>query len=144
MHSILPSLLRGDPKASNSPRIFDQNESCSESYLNPKYILSKRATLKRWRLTVKKHNKTVKNAVFCILWRPTVSKRNAAQHWVLAHSKECHFYYTNRQRTFHCCLFENLQDFFFKRLKNTSKSRGKSQKIVSFLGIFKTCKGKIL
>ena len=34
-------VLRGDPKAGNSPRIFDQNESCSESYLNPKFIFSK-------------------------------------------------------------------------------------------------------
>ena len=120
---IMIIYLRGDPKASNSPRNFDQNKSCSESYLNPKYILSKRATLKRWRLTVKKHNKTVKKVVFCIVWRSIVTKPNMAQHWVLAHSKECQLYYLNRQRTFHFCLFENLQGFYFKRLKNTSKSR---------------------
>ena len=114
--------LRGNRQFEYRPRIFDQNESCSESYLNPKYILSKRATLKRWRLTVKKHNKTVKKVVFCIVWRPTVCKPNVAQHWVLAHSKECHFYYMNRQRTFNFCLFENLQDFFFKHLKNTLKT----------------------
>ena len=135
---------RGDRQSGYRPRIFDQNECCSKSYLNPKYILSKRATLKRWRLTVKKHNKTVKKVVFCIVWRCTVSKPNDAQHWVLAHSKECHFYCMKRQRTFHFCLFENLQDFFFKRLKNTSKSRGKSQKIVSFQGIFQKFKEKIL
>ena len=69
--------------------------------------------------TQSKNNKTMKNAVFCIVWRPTVSKPNAAQHWALAHSKERHFYYLNHQRTFHFHLFENLQNFFFKGLKNT-------------------------
>ena len=109
---------RGGDATGNCRRIFDQNKSCSKSYLNPKLIYRKSATLKRWRLTVKKHNKTVKTVVFCIVWRHTVCKPNVVQHWVLAHSKEGHFYYMNHQRTFHLHLFQNLQDFYFEGLRN--------------------------
>ena len=59
--------LRGGAGISNRVRIFDQNESCRESCLNLKLFWAKSATLKFRRLTVKKHNKTVKKAVFCIL-----------------------------------------------------------------------------
>ena len=135
---------RGGDATGNCRRIFDQNKSCSKSYLNPKLIYRKSATLKCWRLTVKKHNKTVKTVVFCIVWRHTVCKPNVVQHWVLAHSKEGHFYYMNRQRTFHFRLFENLQDFFFKRLKNTSKTYNFLAFFPTFWGIFQTFKEKIL
>ena len=136
--------LRGGAGISNRVRIFDQNESCSKSCLNPKLFWAKSATLKFRRLTVKKHNKTVKKAVFCILWPRIVSKPNDPQHWVLAHSKEHHFYYMNRQRTFNLHLFENLQDFSFKGLKNTLKTYDFSSIFLTFLTIFQTFKGKIL
>ena len=81
MYSVhRPSILRGGDATGNCRRIFDQNKSCSKSYLNPKLIYRKSATLKCWRLTVKKHIKTVKKVVFCIVWRHTVCKPNVVQH----------------------------------------------------------------
>ena len=127
---------RGGTGTSICPRIFDQNESCSKSYLNPMFFCAKSATLKFCRLTVTKHNKIVKKVVFCIVWRHTVSKPYVAQHWVLAHSKQRHFYYMNHQRTFHFRLFENLQDFFFKGLKNTLKTYDFSSIFLTFLNYF--------
>ena len=50
----------------------------------------------------------------------------------------------NRQRTFHFRLFENLQDFFFKHLKNTLKTYNFLAFSPTFLGIFQTFKEKIL